>query len=90
MGVLGAAGMELAPAGNTRERDLATGIVLGAGLGLAALLLELDVTHHSTTGAAVTVMFGSLFAIDPAIAPWRCWWVSPRSRPWRSCSARCC
>ena len=70
MGVLGAAGMELAPAGNPRERDLATGIVLGAGLGLAALLLELDVTHHSTTGGAVTVMFGSLFAIDPAVAPW--------------------
>ena len=69
MGVLGAAGMEFFRAGTTRERDLATGIVLGAGLGLAALLLELDVTRHSTTGAAVTVMFGSLFAIDPAIAP---------------------
>ncbi len=69
MGVLAAAGMELSAAENTRERDLATGVVLGAGLGLAALLLQLDVTRHTTTGAAVTVMFGSLFAIDPAIVP---------------------
>ena len=46
-----------------------TGIVLGAGLGLSALLLYLDVTTTSTTGAAVTVMFGSMFAISPSIVP---------------------
>ncbi|MBV8458910.1 MAG: metal ABC transporter permease, partial [Acetobacteraceae bacterium] len=63
----GAAGMELARARLPRERDLVTGIVLGAGLGLTALLLHLDVTTHSTTGATVTVMFGSMFAVPGAM-----------------------
>jgi zinc/manganese transport system permease protein len=67
MGAIGAAGMELARVRQPRERDLVTGIVLGAGLGLTALLLHLDVTTHSTTGAAVTVMFGSMFAVPGAI-----------------------
>ena len=48
-----------------RGRDLATGIVLGAGLGLAALFLYLDTTHHSTTGATVTILFGSIFTSRP-------------------------
>ncbi len=69
MGVLGAAGMELFRAEQARERDLVTGAVFSAGLGLASLLLYLDVTSHSTTGAAITVMFGSVFAISPAIVP---------------------
>lgn len=69
MGVLGAVGLELARAEQARERDLATGAVFSAGLGLTALLLYLDVTTHSTTGAAITVMFGSVFAISPAIVP---------------------
>jgi zinc/manganese transport system permease protein len=67
MGAIGAAGVELARARQPRERDLVTGIALGAGLGLTALLLHLDVTTHSTTGAAVTVMFGSMFAIPGAM-----------------------
>ncbi|OYV39586.1 MAG: cation ABC transporter permease [Rhodospirillales bacterium 20-64-7] len=54
--------------GRAAERDLLTGIVLGAGLGLTALLLYFDVTMRSTTGAAVTVMFGSMFAIPPGMA----------------------
>ncbi len=45
-------------------------MVLGAGLGLACLLLYLDVTSHSTTGAAVTVMFGSMFAIPASLVPY--------------------
>lgn len=69
MGVLGAAGMELFRAERARERDLVTGVVLGGGVGLAALLLYFDVTSHSTTGAAITVMFGSVFAIAPEIIP---------------------
>ena len=70
MGVLGAAGMELFRAERARERDLLTGIVLGAGLGLASLLLYFDVTTHSANGAAITVLFGSMFAIPAAIVPW--------------------
>ncbi|MBV8990208.1 MAG: metal ABC transporter permease, partial [Solirubrobacterales bacterium] len=41
----------------------------GASLGLAALFLYLDTTSHSTTGATVTILFGSLFAIDPSTIP---------------------
>ncbi len=69
MGVLAAASMELVRVDRPSERDLVTGIVTGAGLGLAALLLYLDVTTSSTTGAAVTVMFGSMFAIPASIVP---------------------
>jgi zinc/manganese transport system permease protein len=61
--------MELCRVDRTSERDLVTGVVTGAGLGLAALFLYLDVTSSSTTGAAVTVMFGSMFAIPASIVP---------------------
>ncbi|QMU67411.1 metal ABC transporter permease [Streptacidiphilus sp. P02-A3a] len=47
-----------------RGRDLATGIVLGAGLGLAALFLYWDTTWSNTTGASMTVLFGSMFVIS--------------------------
>jgi zinc/manganese transport system permease protein len=70
MAGVAAGGMQVAGARRAAGRDLATGVVLGAGLGLAALLLYLDTTTTSTTGAAVTVMFGSMFAISPAVAPW--------------------
>lgn len=69
MAVIAAGGMELAGARLVRERDLVTGIVLGAGLGLAALFLYFDVTSMSTTGAAITVMFGSMFSIAASIIP---------------------
>ncbi len=52
-----------------RVRDLATGLVLGAGLGVAALFLYIDTTHSSTTGAAVTILFGSLFAFSASTLP---------------------
>jgi zinc/manganese transport system permease protein len=69
MGVLAAIGMELVRVDRASERDLVTGVVTGAGLGLTALLLYLDVTTGSTTGATVTVMFGSMFAVPAAILP---------------------
>ncbi len=52
-----------------RGRDLATGIVRGAGLGLAALFLYWDTTHTSTTGATITILFGSMFTIDSSLIP---------------------
>jgi len=64
IGVIAAAAMELIGIQRPRGRDLATGVVLGAGLGLAALFLYLDSTYQSTTGAAVTILFGSVFAIS--------------------------
>ena len=69
MAVIAAGGLELAGARLVRERDLVTGIMTGAGLGLAALFLYLDVTSMSTTGVAVTVMFGSMFSIPDSIIP---------------------
>jgi zinc/manganese transport system permease protein len=69
MSVLAATSMELVRVDRASERDLVTGVVTGAGLGLAALLLYLDVTTSSTTGATVTVMFGSMFAISASIVP---------------------
>ena len=61
--------MEWAQVRDARERDLLTGVVLGAGLGLAALLLYLDMTVRSVSGAAITVLFGSMFTIPPSIVP---------------------
>lgn len=69
MAVVGAGGIELIGVRRARERSVATGIVLGAGLGLSALLLYLDVTTHSTTGAAMTIMFGSMWTIPMSIIP---------------------
>jgi len=69
MGVLAAISMELVRADRASERDLVTGVVTGAGLGIAALFLYLDMTTSSTTGAAVTVMFGSIFAIPASLVP---------------------
>jgi zinc/manganese transport system permease protein len=43
--------------------------VLGAGLGLSALFLFFDVTLRNTSGAAVAVMFGSMFAIPASSVP---------------------
>ena len=69
MGLVGAAGMELLGPDRRQGRDLATGIVLGAALGLSALFLYLSTTTETTTGAAVTVLFGSIFAVSTASLP---------------------
>ncbi|MGA2455050.1 MAG: metal ABC transporter permease [Solirubrobacteraceae bacterium] len=68
-GVAAAAAMELIGIQRPRGRDLATGIVLGAGLGLAALLLYLGTTLHNTTGATVTILFGSVFTVPSSTIP---------------------
>jgi zinc/manganese transport system permease protein len=69
VGVVAAGAMELIGIQRPRGRDLATGIVLGAGLGLAALLLYLDTIYASTSGATVTILFGSVFAIGSSTLP---------------------
>src|SRR6202034_1439059 len=51
-GVLGAGVMEAVGDWRARGRDLATGIVLGAATGFAALFLYLDSTTTATTGAS--------------------------------------
>ncbi|MEJ2623941.1 MAG: metal ABC transporter permease [Pseudolabrys sp.] len=69
MAVAGAAGMEILWIRQLRERDLVTGVVTGGGLGLSALFLYLTVTTTSTRGAAITVMFGSMFSVSQSVAP---------------------
>ena len=69
MGIAAAGAMELIGIQRPRGRDLATGIVLGAGLGLAALFLYWDATRHNTTGATITILFGSVFAISSSTFP---------------------
>jgi zinc/manganese transport system permease protein len=67
--VVAAGIMDLIGVQRPRGRDLATGIVRGAGLGLAALFLYWDATRTSTTGAPQTILFGSMFTIDSSIIP---------------------
>lgn len=66
---LAAGGMEWADVRDARERDLVTGVMLGVGLGLTALLLYLDTLRGSTSGAAIAVLFGSMFTIPASIVP---------------------
>jgi zinc/manganese transport system permease protein len=67
--VVAAGIMDLIGVQRRRGRDLATGIVRGTGLGLAALFLYWDTTRTSTTGAPVTILFGSIFTIDSSVIP---------------------
>jgi zinc/manganese transport system permease protein len=68
-GVIGAGAMDLIGVERERRRDLATGIVLGTALGLAALFLYLDTTKGATTGATQQLLFGSIFTVDPSTVP---------------------
>jgi zinc/manganese transport system permease protein len=69
MNLMAAGVMESIGIRRPRGRDLATGIVLGAALGLAALFLYLDTTATSTTGATVNVLFGSIFTLPSSLIP---------------------
>jgi zinc/manganese transport system permease protein len=68
-GLLGAGAMEVAGVQRVRSRDLATGIVLGAATGIAALFLYLDTTISATTGATQQILFGSIFTVEPSTIP---------------------
>jgi zinc/manganese transport system permease protein len=61
--------MDLVGVQRVRSRDLATGIVLGAATGLAALFLYLDATTSNTTGATQQILFGSIFTIASSTIP---------------------
>jgi zinc/manganese transport system permease protein len=68
MGLAATSAMEMIGVQRPRSRDVATGIVLGGVLGLAALFLYLGTTTSTTTGASITILFGSMFVIDRGIA----------------------
>ena len=83
--------MELIGIQRARGRDLATGIVLGAGFGLAALFLYLGTTYDNTTGATVAILFGSPFTLVDLGAAARRGLRRPRAGD-RGCfsTGRCC
>jgi zinc/manganese transport system permease protein len=68
-GVGAAALMEAIGVQRRRGRDVATGVVLGAALGAAALFLYLGTLKTATTGASFSVLFGSIFVISPDTVP---------------------
>jgi zinc/manganese transport system permease protein len=69
LGLIGAGSIDAIGTQRVKGRDLATGIVLGAATGLAALLLYYDTTNSATTGATQTILFGSIFTLDPSTIP---------------------
>ncbi|HTW19390.1 MAG TPA: metal ABC transporter permease [Mycobacteriales bacterium] len=69
LSVLGAGLMSATGARTRKARDVETGIVVGGALGLAALFLYLDTTRTSTTGAPVTILFGSIFTVPSSTLP---------------------
>lgn len=68
LNIAAAAAMELIGIQRARGRDLATGIVLGLGFGLAALFLYLG-TQSNTTGEPIQILFGSLFLLPSSNLP---------------------
>jgi zinc/manganese transport system permease protein len=64
-----AAFMEMIGVQRRRGRDVATGVVLGGALGLAALFLYLASQRSSTTGATLSIVFGSLFGQTSSTVP---------------------
>jgi zinc/manganese transport system permease protein len=64
-----AAFMEMVGVQRRRGRDVATGVVLGGALGLAALFLYLGTQSSSTTGASFTILFGSIFVLTSSTVP---------------------
>src|SRR6266851_7565454 len=68
LGIAGAGVMDMIGVRRVRGRDLATGIVLGAAIGLSALFLYLGTTSGATTGATQQILFGSIFTTTSGTA----------------------
>ncbi|MFZ1061979.1 MAG: metal ABC transporter permease [Acidimicrobiales bacterium] len=64
-GVIGAGAMDAIGVQRVRDRDVATGVVLGAATGLSALFLYL-ITLSTTTGSTQSILFGSVFTVEPS------------------------
>ena len=69
LSTVGAGALEVIGVQRARSRDLATGLVLGAAIGLSALFLYLASTTTATTGATQQILFGSIFTTDPGTIP---------------------
>jgi len=69
LSIAGAGVMDMIGIRRVRGRDLATGIVLGAAIGLSALFLYLTSITGATTGAPTQVLFGSIFTVTSGTIP---------------------
>jgi len=69
LGIIGAGVMDMIGVRRLRGRDLATGIVLGAAIGMSALFLYLTSTQSATTGAVQQILFGSIFTAPVGSIP---------------------
>lgn len=69
LGIVGAGAMDLIGVRRVRGRDLATGIVLGAAIGLSALFLYLATYTGATSGGPQQILFGSIFTVTPGTLP---------------------
>lgn len=68
-GLAAGSAVELGGGEGERARDVTTGVVLSAAVGLAALFLYLVTTLSSDAGATQTILFGSIFTASPATLP---------------------
>ncbi|HEU0256492.1 MAG TPA: metal ABC transporter permease [Microbacteriaceae bacterium] len=68
-GIIAALLMESIGVRRLQGRDVATGVVFAFGMGVTALFLYWGTTVGGSSNAAVSVLFGSLFVIDPAVIP---------------------
>ena len=59
----GAGAMEAIGVERVRQRDVATGVVLGTATGLSALFLYLITLDSTSTGSTQLILFGSLFSV---------------------------
>lgn len=69
-GIVGAGAIDLVASRGARDRDLATGVVLGVATGAAALFLYLDATVTATSGATQQILFGSIFVVGASTVPY--------------------
>ena len=65
-GVLGAGAMDAIGVQRVKSRDVATGVVLGAATGLAALFLYVSSTRSAANGTTQLILFGSIFTVQAA------------------------
>ncbi len=70
MNLVAAGAMELLGVRRARDRDVGTGLVLAASLGLAALFLYWDATWTSNGSATFSVLFGSVFELSASLVPY--------------------
>jgi zinc/manganese transport system permease protein len=61
--LIGAGAMEAVGVERVRQRDVATGVVLGGATGLSALFLYLVTLNSSSSGSTQLILFGSLFSV---------------------------